>query len=118
MAVKVRRGDVYLADLSPTIGSEHSGIRNVMVIQNNVGNTYSPTIIVAVIFDGASKKNIPTHAKIIINEADSIKKSNVAAEQIRTIDKSRLLRKIGTLDEESIEAVNNAIRVSLGIRGE
>ena len=112
----VRRGDMFYADLSPVIGSEQGGIRPVLIIQNDTGNKYSPTVIAAAITSQTSKTKLPTHIEIgsknIGLKADSV----VLTEQIRTIDKSRLKEKIGHIDDEQImNKVNGAIGISFGL---
>ena len=112
----VRRGDMFYADLSPVVGSEQGGVRPVLIIQNDMGNKHSPTVIAAAITSQTGKSKLPTHIEIgsqnIGLETDSI----VLAEQIRTIDKSRLKEKIGHIDDQEIIAkINNALGVSFGI---
>ena len=112
----VKRGDMFYADLSPVVGSEQGGIRPVIIIQNDVGNKYSPTVIAAAITSQTGKTNLPTH--IEINSSSSGLKNNsvVLAEQIRTIDKSRLKERIGHIDDESvIHKINDALGVSFGL---
>ena len=112
----VKRGDIFYADLSPVIGSEQGGIRPVIIIQNDIGNKYSPTVIAAAITSQTNKTKLPTH--IEIGEKTSGLKSNsvVLAEQIRTIDKSRLKEKIGHIDDSDImNKLNNALGVSFGL---
>ena len=109
----IRRGDVYYADLSPVVGSEQGGVRPVVVVQNDKGNRYSKTIIVAPISKKMSKPPIPTH---VIYSDDSLSYvSMILCEQLRTIDKKRLGQWICTLDEKTLEKINRAIRVSLSI---
>ena len=110
-----RRGDIYCADLDPVVGSEQGGIRPVIVIQNDTGNRYSPTLIVATVTTKIRKKeNMPTH--LLIRDNPAFKEASVVQlEQIRTIDKSRLKQKMGSLPPEKIEAVDMAIKVSLGL---
>ncbi len=112
----VRRGDMFYADLSPVVGSEQGGVRPVLIIQNDMGNKHSPTVIAAAITSQTGKSKLPTHIEIGSQnnglKADSI----VLAEQIRTIDKSRLKEKIGHIDDQEIIAkINNALGVSFGI---
>ena len=112
----VKRGDMFYADLSPVVGSEQGVIRPVLIVQNDVGNKHSPTVIAAAITSQIGKTSLPTH--IIIDSENSGLKSEsvVLAEQIRTIDKSRLRDKIGHIDDEKIMAkINNAIGVSFGL---
>jgi mRNA interferase MazF len=113
--VIVRRGDIFYADLSPVIGSEQGGIRPVLVVQNDVGNKYSPTIIVAAITSQINKAKLPTHVEINALEYGLTKDSVVLLEQIRTIDKRRLREKIGHFDEEKMNKVNEALLISFGL---
>ena len=113
--VNVKRGDVYYADLSPVIGSEQGGIRPVLVLQNNVGNKYSPTIIVSAITSQVNKSKLPTHIEINAADFGLSKDSVVLLEQIRTIDKKRLREKIGHLNEEVMDLVNDALQISFGM---
>ena len=111
---KIRRGEIYIADLDPVIGSEQGGERPVLVIQNNVGNTYSPTVIVLAITSRyQKKKNMPTH--IPIESSDLAMSSIVLVEQVRTIDKTRLIHYIGRASKESMEAVDKALKISIGV---
>ena len=109
----IRRGDVYYADLSPVVGSEQVGVRPVVVVQNDKGNRYSKTIIVAPISKKMSKPPIPTH--VIFSDDSLSYVSMILCEQLRTIDKKRLGQWICTLDEKTLEKINRAIRVSLSI---
>ena len=111
----VKRGDIYYADLSPVIGSEQGGVRPVLVIQNDVGNKYSPTIIVAAITSQINKAKMPTHIEISADDYGLVKDSVILLEQIRTVDKTRLQEKIGELPQGMMNAVNTAISVSLQI---
>ncbi len=111
----VKKGDLYFADLSPVIGSEQGGVRPVLVVQNNVGNKYSPTIIVAAVTSRKNKAQLPTHVSIDAAGNGLSKNSVVLLEQLRTIDKSRLRERIGTLNQELMPDVNEALGVSLGI---
>ncbi len=113
--MEVRRGHIYYADLSPVIGSEQGGIRPVLVIQNDVGNCYSPTVIVAAITSQIEKAKLPTHIEISSGEYRLEKDSVILLEQIRTIDKQRLKKKITELDERIMHKVNEALRISLGL---
>lgn len=113
--MKVSRGDMYYADLSPVIGSEQGGVRPVLIIQNDVGNKFSPTVIAAAITSQTSKSRLPTHIDINSNEFGLMKDSVILAEQVRTIDKSRLLEKIGQVDEVTMKKVNQALGVSFGL---
>lgn len=111
----IKRGDMYYADLSPVIGSEQGGVRPVLIIQNDVGNKYSPTVIAAAITSQTGKSRLPTHININSNEYGLMKDSVILAEQIRTIDKSRLKEKIGQVDSITMNRVNNALGVSFGL---
>ncbi len=112
---EIKRGDLYYADLSPVIGSEQGGVRPVIVIQNNIGNKYSPTIIVAAITSQINKAKLPTHIEISANEYGLSKDSVILLEQIRTIDKKRIREKIGCLDNNMMLKVDNGIQISLGL---
>lgn len=109
----VKRGDVYYANLSPVIGSEQGGVRPVVVIQNDKGNKYSKTIIIAPISKKMSKPPIPTH--VIFSDASLSYVSMILCEQLRTIDKQRLGQWICTLDKETVEKIDQAIKVSLNL---
>lgn len=111
---QIIRGDIYYADLSPVVGSEQGGLRPVLVVQNNVGNKYSPTVIVAAITSQLSKAKIPTHVELEKNVYSLPKDSVILLEQIRTIDKKRLNEKVCTLDFKKMKEVDRAILVSLG----
>ena len=109
----VYRGELYYADLSPVVGSEQGGLRPVVIVQNDVGNKHAPTTIVAPITSRLSKKPLPTHIEFC--GCGLAKDSVMLMEQIRTIDKSRLKQKMGSLPHEKIEAVDMALKVSLGL---
>lgn len=112
----IKRGDMFYADLSPVIGSEQGGIRPVLIIQNDMGNKYSPTVIAAAITSQIGKNRLPTHIEIDSKDVGLKADSVVLAEQIRTIDKSRLKEKIGHIDDEKImEKINSAIGISFGL---
>ncbi|MEW9121230.1 MAG: type II toxin-antitoxin system PemK/MazF family toxin [Thermotaleaceae bacterium] len=111
----VKRGDIFYADLSPVIGSEQGGVRPVLIVQNDVGNKYSPTVIVAAITSQINKAKLPTHLEISALEYGLSKDSVVLLEQIRTIDKKRLREKIGRLDDEIMYKVNEALSISFGL---
>ena len=113
----IKRGDIFFADLSPVVGSEQGGLRPVLVIQNDVGNKYSPTVIVAAITPQVNKNKLPTHVEIGMLGNGLSRNSVVLMEQLRTIDKVRLKEKIGHIDEPAIEKVQNALTVSLGMGG-
>ena len=114
-APSVRRGDIFYADLSPVVGSEQGGLRPVLIIQNDVGNRYSPTVIAAAITSRMGKTKLPTHIDIYADRVGLSKDSVILLEQIRTLDKRRLREKMGHLDESVMEEVNNAIAVSFGL---
>lgn len=109
----MRRGDVYYADLRPVVGSEQGGIRPVLIVQNDVGNKHSPTVICAAITSKMNKAKLPTHVELDTRKCDMIKDSVILLEQLRTIDKQRLKEKICHIDEELLQRVNYALRVSL-----
>jgi len=113
--VVVKRGDIFYADLSPVIGSEQGGTRPVLVVQNDVGNKFSPTVIIAAITSQINKAKLPTHIEISANDFGLLKDSVILLEQIRTIDKKRLREKIGRLDDELQQRVDEALGVSFGI---
>jgi mRNA interferase MazF len=113
--VIVKRGDIFYADLSPVVGSEQGGIRPVLVIQNDVGNKYSPTVIVAAITSQINKAKMPTHIELSGDVYGLSKDSVVLMEQIRTIDKKRLKEKIGHMDEENTKDIDEALRISFGL---
>jgi len=109
------RGDIYLADLSPIIGSEQGGIRPVLVIQNNIGNHHSPTTIIAAITTSFSKAKIPTHIELKANKTGIEKDSVIMLEQIRTIDKKRLTKKVARLNSWTMRQIDHALRISVGL---
>ncbi len=111
----VKRGDIYYADLSPVIGSEQGGIRPVLIIQNDVGNKYSPTVIAAAITSQINKAKMPTHIELSASEYGLYKDSVILLEQIRTIDKKRLREKVAHLDKKLMKTVDDALSVSFGI---
>jgi len=113
--VIVKRGDIYYADLSPVIGSEQGGIRPVLIIQNDVGNKYSPTVIAAAITSQINKAKMPTHIELSASEYGLYKDSVILLEQIRTIDKKRLREKVAHLDKKLMETVDDALAISFGI---
>ncbi|MGO1581478.1 MAG: type II toxin-antitoxin system PemK/MazF family toxin [Peptoniphilaceae bacterium] len=112
----IKRGDIFYADLSPVIGSEQGGVRPVVVIQNDVGNKYSPTIIVAAITSQLNKAKLPTHINVDARGVPLPKNSVILLEQIRTIDKKRLRERIGRFDNRVMDDINRAIKVSLDIK--
>ncbi len=111
----IKRGDVFYANLSPVIGSEQGGSRPVLILQNDIGNKYSPTIIVAAITAQISKGKLPTHIELKADECNLERDSVVLLEQLRTIDKKRLRNKITTLDENIMKSVDEAIKISIGL---
>lgn len=113
--MEVKRGDIYYADLSPVVGSEQGGLRPVLIVQNDVGNKYSPTVIAAAITSKLDKTKLPTHIDINGSRAGLSRDSVILLEQMRTIDKRRLKEKMGHLDDASMAEVNSAISVSLGL---
>lgn len=113
--ITVKRGDIYYADLSPVVGSEQGGLRPVLIIQNDVGNRYSPTVIAAAITSRMGKTRLPTHIDIYADKAGLSKDSVILLEQIRTLDKRRLKEKMGHLDDDAMQRVDNAIAISFGL---
>ena len=113
--MEIKRGEVFYADLSPVIGSEQGGTRPVLIVQNDVGNRHSPTVIAAAITSRQDKSAMPTHISIKGDSCGLAKDSVVLLEQIRTIDKSRLRERMGRLDESTMTAVDSAIAVSFGL---
>ena len=110
----IKRGDIYYADLSPVVGSEQGGLRPVLIVQNDIGNKFSPTVIAAAITSQTNKSKIPTH--IPLNENCGLSRESVILlEQVRTLDKTRLKEKMGHIGEETMQQVNQAISVSLGL---
>lgn len=112
----IRRGEIYYADLSPVKGSEQGGFRPVLIIQNNVGNHYSPTVIVAAITSRKKKHDLPTHVRLTSPEYGLENYSVILLEQVRTIDRTRLKDYVGKIDEGTTQAVDQAIAISMGIR--
>lgn len=111
----VKRGDIFYADLRPVVGSEQGGIRPVVIIQNDIGNRYSPTVICAAVTSKINKAKMPTHVEIAATEDQLVKDSVVLLEQIRTIDKKRLKEKICHLPDGIMEKIDASLRVSLGL---
>ncbi len=109
----IRRGDVYYADLRPVVGSEQGGIRPVLVIQNDIGNKHSPTVICAAITSKMNKAKLPTHVELSAKQCDMVKDSVILLEQLRTIDKQRLREKICHIDGELQKRVDQALKISL-----
>ena len=116
--MSVKRGDIYYADLSPVVGSEQGGMRPVLIIQNDVGNRYSPTVIAAAITSQQNKARLPTHIEIEARTYGLSKNSVVLLEQVRTLDKRRLRERMGCLDEKVMQRVDGAIAISLGLQAE
>ena len=113
--MNIKRGDIYYADLSPVVGSEQGGVRPVLIVQNDIGNKYSPTVITAAITSQQTNAKLPTHIAIGTQTSGLAKDSVVLLEQVRTIDKKRLKEKMGTIDDNSMKEINNAISVSFGL---
>lgn len=113
--ISVKRGDIYYADLSPVVGSEQGGLRPVLIIQNDVGNRYSPTVIAAAITSRLGKTKLPTHIDVHAERAGLSRDSVVLLEQLRTLDKRRLKERMGRLDDEMMREIDAAIAVSLGL---
>ena len=110
----IKRGELFYANLSPVVGSEQGGVRPVLIVQNDIGNKYSPTVIVAAITSRINKAKIPTHIELSASTYGLEKDSVILLEQIRTLDKSRLEKKIGVLDYKTMQNVNQALLISLG----
>ena len=113
--MNVKRGEIYYADLSPVIGSEQGGIRPVLIVQNDVGNRFSPTVIAAAITSQKYKAGLPTHIRVNSSDCGLAKDSIVLLEQVRTIDKRRLKERMGNLNEIDMNRINHALRVSFGL---
>ena len=113
----VKRGDIFYADLSPVVGSEQGGIRPVVIVQNDVGNRHSPTVIAAAITSRTNKARLPTHIEVIAKDSGLSRNSVVLLEQVRTIDKRRLREKMGHFGQDVMERINDAIFISLGLNG-
>ena len=111
----IRRGDIYYADLSPVVGSEQGGIRPVLIVQNDVGNRHSPTVIAAAITSKINKNRLPTHIEVDARSYGLARDSIVLLEQIRTLDKRRLKERMGHLDREAMDRVDRAISISFGL---
>ncbi len=114
----VKRGEIYYADLSPVVGSEQGGMRPVLIVQNDVGNRHSPTVIAAAITSQKDKSKLPTHISINADRCGLAKDSIVLLEQVRTLDKQRLKERMGELDEGAMTKVDNALSVSFGLSGQ
>ena len=115
--MNIKRGDIYYADLSPVIGSEQGGVRPVLIVQNDVGNRYSPTVIAAAITSQRDKTDLPTHIKISAEGCGLQRDSIILLEQVRTIDKRRLKERMGSLDDGYMDRVDHALSVSFGLQG-
>ncbi len=113
--MSIKRGEIYYADLSPVVGSEQGGVRPVLIVQNDIGNKFSPTVIAAAITSQQEKSKLPTHIQISAKNCGLAKNSIVLLEQIRTIDKKRLKEKMGVLDNPSMQQINSALSVSFGL---
>ena len=113
--MNIRRGDIYYADLSPVVGSEQGGVRPVLIVQNDVGNRFSPTVIAAAITSQRAKANLPTHIMLNAQTTGLAKDSVVLLEQVRTIDKHRLKERMGRLDNTAMTQVNQALSISFGL---
>jgi mRNA interferase MazF len=112
----VKRGEIYYADLSPVVGSEQGGIRPVLIVQNDTGNRYSPTVIAAAITSQTGKARLPTHIDLPVNEECGLSKNSVVLlEQVRTLDKRRLRERMGRVDDRMMERIDTAIAVSFGL---
>lgn len=116
--MKVQRGDIYYADLSPVVGSEQGGVRPVLIVQNDVGNRFSPTVIAAAITSQKDKAPLPTHIHVHSGENGLARDSIVLLEQIRTLDKKRLREHMGHLDEQAMAQVNRALQISFGLQND
>lgn len=112
----VKRGEIYYADLSPVVGSEQGGIRPVLIVQNDLGNRYSPTVIAAAITSQRDKSKLPTHIELSSRSCGLSRDSVVLLEQVRTIDKRRLKERMGRLDDSSMAKIDRALSVSFGLR--
>lgn len=115
ISVQIQRGDIFYANLNPVIGSEQGGTRPVLILQNDIGNKYSPTVIAAAITSQINKAKLPTHIEVSAQDYGLQKDSVILLEQIRTIDRKRLRERIGHLDDEQMEKVNEALSISFGL---
>ena len=113
--IPVKRGEIYYADLSPVIGSEQGGVRPVLIIQNDIGNRYSPTVIAAAITSQRDKAKLPTHIELSAQSCGLQKDSTVLLEQVRTIDKKRLRERMGEITPEPMNSINSALSISFGL---
>ena len=114
MVEDIKRGELYYADLSPVVGSEQGGVRPVLIVQNDIGNKYSPTVIICAVTSKLTKAKLPTHVELKEGEAGLMKDSVALLEQVRTIDKRRLQGRIGALDEEVMKSIDKALLISFG----
>jgi mRNA interferase MazF len=112
--MEVKRGEIYYADLSPVVGSEQGGVRPVLVVQNDIGNKYSPTVIVSAVTSQLCKAKLPTHVEIKSGSCGLVRDSVALLEQVRTIDKRRLKTRVGDVGEELMKSVDKALLISLG----
>lgn len=115
MTERIKRGEIYYADLSPVVGSEQGGVRPVLIVQNDVGNRHSPTVIAAAITSRREKAHLPTHIELNAQTCGLAKDSIVLLEQIRTIDKKRLKERMGEIDSLAMNKVNSALQISFGL---
>lgn len=113
--MEIKRGDIFLADLSPVIGSEQGGLRPVLIVQNDVGNRFSPTVIISAITSQIEKSKLPTHVELKAGTVGLTRDSVILLEQVRTIDKKRLKQRLGRLEDEIMERVDDALAISLGL---
>ena len=113
--IPVKRGEIYYADLSPVVGSEQGGVRPVLIIQNDIGNRYSPTVIAAAITSQRDKAKLPTHIELSAQSCGLQKDSTVLLEQVRTIDKKRLRERMGEITPETMNSINSALSISFGL---
>ena len=113
--MNIKRGDIYYADLSPVVGSEQGGLRPVLIIQNDIGNKHSPTVICAAITSKMNKAKLPTHIELSTKQCNIVKDSVILLEQLRTIDKQRLKDKVCHLDDSLLERVNRGLSISLDL---
>ena len=113
--LNIKRGDIYYADLSPVVGSEQGGVRPVLIVQNDIGNKFSQTVIAAAITSQQTKANLPTHIRLDANRSGLAKDSTVLLEQVRTLDKKRLKDRMGTIDNYSMDMIDRALSVSFGL---
>ncbi|MBE6884783.1 MAG: type II toxin-antitoxin system PemK/MazF family toxin [Ruminococcaceae bacterium] len=116
--MNVKRGEIYYADLSPVVGSEQGGIRPVLIVQNDVGNRYSPTVIAAAITSQREKSKLPTHIELESRSCGLSKDSVVLLEQIRTIDKKRLKERMGRIDDNAMGKIDHALTISFGLNSD